>query len=524
MLRRSFNCWRWLETRLAAIRGRGRRKLRRNHSPFTYLPAQVEKLESRVLLTVTYNGGDIITNVNAQAVFLGSQWANNSTLVSQQTQINSFLSTIVDSSYMTMMTNAGYGVGLGTSTKGAVDNITFGNVNGTPTVSDAQIQADIQAMIKAGTVAAPNPNQLYVVYVQPGVNITLGSDSSSTDFLGYHGAFSGTNASGQQVDIHYAVISYPGSPNFTAASQGFSSNLNEMTVVTSHELAESVTDPNVDYKTLGWYDSTYNGEIGDLAEGNYANLGSFEVQDLVNQNDQLIAPPTPITPTTLSAPTVTASSVNATTAKVSWNAVANATEYNVYYVNGLVTVFLGTEGSSTTSVNVNNLPSGSNASFEVMAYNATSDATSSIVSVKLSGSGGSGGGGGGGGQTGLTAPKVQALVLDSSDAILVWNKVSGAQGYNVLWFNGSQWVSIGTLNGANNDAVWISGLSPGTTNKFIIQAFNSTSTANSSVVTVTTPFDAARLDQVATWAALAGNAASPSQWFVSPGHHHDWSN
>jgi hypothetical protein len=505
-----------LEAQVANIRGRGRRRLRRSHSPFTHLPAQVEKLELRVLLTVTYNGGDIITNVNAQAVFLGSQWAqtSNTTLQTQESQINTFLSTIVNSNYMTMLTNAGYGVGLGTSTKGAVDNITFGSVNGTPTISDAQIQADIQAMIKAGTVTAPSANQLYIVYVQPGVNITLDAfDSSSTDFLGYHGAFAGTNQGGQAADIHYAVISYPGAPNFTAASQGFSSNLNEMTVVSSHEMTEAITDPNVNYKTLGWYDANLNGEIGDIAAGNYTTLAGFQVQQEVNQNDQLIVPTGSLTPTTLAAPTITVSSVNSTTAKVSWNAVTNATEYNVYYVNGLVTEFLGTV--STTSVNVNNLPSGSNVSFKVMAYNSTSDATSSIVSVKLSGSGG------GGGQTGLAAPQVQQLILDSSDVILYWNPVSGAQGYNVLWFNGSQWVSIGTLNGANNDAVWISGLSPGTTNRFIIQAFNSTSTANSSVVTVTTPFDAARLDQVATWAALAGNPASPSQWLVGAGHKHD---
>jgi hypothetical protein len=513
MLRRSFHCWRWLEAQFAVIRGRGRRKLRRNHSPFTYLPAQIENLESRVLLTVTYNGGDIITNVNAQAVFIGSQWASNSALVSQQTQVNSFLSTIVDSSYMNMLTNAGYGVGLGTSTKGAVDNVTLGG-----TISDAQIQADIQAMIKAGTVAAPSPNQLYVVYVQPGVNITLGSDSSSTDFLGYHGAFSGTNASGQQVDIHYAVISYPGSPNFTAASQGFSSNLNEMTAVTSHELAESVTDPNVNYKTLGWYDATFNGEIGDLAEGNYATLGGFEVQDLVNQNDQLISPPTPITPTTIAAPTVTASSVNATTANLSWNSVSGATDYNIYYINGQITIFLGTVASSTTSINVNNLPSGSNSTFMVMAYDGTSSASSKTASVTLSGSGGSGGGGGGGGgQTGLAAPQVQVSSVTSSTAVLSWNRVSGAQGYRVYWLDGTQRVLIGTTR---STAVQITGMSQSTTYQFVVEAYNSTSVGDSSVVTVTTALQAARLDQVATWAALAGNPASPSQW-LGGGHKHD---
>ena len=97
-----------------------------------------------------------------------------------------------------------------------------------------------------------------------------------------------------------------------------------MTVVTSHELTEAITDPNVNYKTLGWYDSLNNGEIGDLAEGHYTFLSGFEVQDEVNQNDQLIVPSTTVTPTSLAAPTVTASAVNSTTATVSWNAVSGA--------------------------------------------------------------------------------------------------------------------------------------------------------------------------------------------------------
>jgi len=511
MAHRLFSFWQMVESRLAALRGRGWRRTRRNRLYFSPVPAQVEQLESRVLLTVTYNGGDIITNVNAQAVYLGSQWANSS-MQSQETQLDSFLSTIVNSSYMNMLTNAGYGVGLGTASKGAVDNLSLGS-----TITDAQIQADIQAMIKAGTVQAPTPNQLYVVYVQPGVVIQLGSDASNTTFLGYHGAFAGTNLSGQAVDIHYAVISYPGNgtagQNFSAVSQGFSSNLNEMTVVSSHELTEAITDPNVNYKTLGWYDSLYNGEIGDLAEGNYTFLSGFEVQDEVNQNDQLIVPSTTVTPTSLAAPTVTASTVNSTTATVSWNAVSGAADYNIYWINGSQTIFLGAVASSTTSVNVNNLPSGSTASFMVMAYNGTSSASSSVASTNL------GGTSSGGGTTSLAAPQVKATILSSSSALLSWSTVSGAQGYRVYWLNGSQRVLLGTLS-ASSTSVDITRMSRGSTYQFVIEAYNSTSVADSAVVTVKTPSHASALDQVAVWAALVGNPASPSQWLIgaSPNH------
>ena len=190
---------------VSLLRGRGRRRTRRNRSHYALVAAQVEQLESRVLLTVTYNGGDIITNVNAQAVYLGSQWAN-SAMQSQEAQLDSFLATIVNSSYMNMLTNAGYGVGLGTASKGAVDNLSLGStIHRRP--DSSRHPGDDQSGYGP---ERPSPNQLYVVYVQPGVNIQLGSASSSTSFLGYHSAFAGTNASGQAVDIHYAVISYPG--------------------------------------------------------------------------------------------------------------------------------------------------------------------------------------------------------------------------------------------------------------------------------------------------------------------------
>ncbi len=495
-------CWRWLQTRLAP--GRKRRPRRRQDTPFTAVAAQVDELESRVLLTVTYNGGDIIPNVNAQAVYLGSQWASNSSLQTQETQIDQFLSTIVDSSYMNMLTNAGYGVGLGTASKGAVDNLTLNTTTG---ITDAQIQSDLQALITSGAVQAPTSGQLYIVYVQPGVVIHLGSDASNTTFLGYHGAFAGTNASGQAADIHYAVISYPGAPNFTAASQGFSSNLNEMTVVTSHELTEAITDPNVNYKTLGWYDSRYNGEIGDLAAGNYTFLAGYEVQDEVNQQDQLIVPSTTVTPTSLVAPTVTASSLNSTTATVSWNAVSGAADYNVYWINGSQTIFVGTVGSSTTSVNVSGLPSGSTASFMVMAYNTTSSASSNVASATLSGSSS------GGGQSSLAAPQVKATVLSTSSAVLSWNAVSGAQGYRIYWLTGSQRVLLGTY-GSTTTSVQITGMSRGSTYKFIVEAYNSTSVADSTIVTVKTPSHASTFDQVAVWAALAGNPANPSHWII----------
>ena len=458
------------------------------------LAAQVEQLESRQLLTVTYNGGALLTAVSAQAVYLGSDWQNTSTLQTQEGQLEQFVSTIVQSPYMDMLTNAGYNVGRGTSTPGAIDNLTLSKTNG---ITDSQIRSDIQAMITAGQAQAPTANNLYIVYVEPGVVINTSFGSSSTAFLGYHGAFAGQTAGGVAADIHYAVIAYPGAPNFSSASQGFASDLDDLTAVSSHELAEAVTDPNVNYKTIGWYDFQLNGEIGDLAVGHYATVGGFLVQDVVNQQDQIISPgttqPPPPPPSGLTAPVVTAKAVNSTTANLSWGAVSGAQGYKIYEVIAGLNFLLGSVGSSTTSVNVVNLSPGNTYTFVVEAFNSTSVADSNPVSVTTPNPPP---------PQHLASPQLTAMATSSTTAQLNWTAVSGARGYRIFWQFEGQVFYLGTV-GAKATSAKIVNLPPGSTSQFLVEAFNGSGVGDSAWVTVTTP--AARpVDPVTVWSGLGG--------------------
>ncbi len=453
------HCWRWLRARFAPAASQGRKLRRQRANPVSVVAAQVEQLESRQLLTVTYHGGALLTAVSAQAVYLGSDWQNTSTLQTQKGQLDQFVSTIVQSPYMDMLTNAGYNVGRGTSTAGAIDNLALNKTSG---ITDSQIRADLQAMITAGQVQAPGANNLYVIYVEPGVVINTSFGASNTAFLGYHGAFAGHTASGAAADIHYAIIAYPGAPNFSASSQGFASNLDDLTAVSSHEIAEAVTDPNVNYKALGWYDDQLNGEIGDLAVGHYATLSGFLVQDMVNQQDQIITPgttqPPPPPPSNLTAPVVTAHAVNSTTANLSWGAVSGAQGYNVFEVIGGQKVLLGAVSSSATSVNVVNLSPGSTYTFVVEAFSGTTTADSSPVSVTT--------------PTPpppqqLGSPQLTAIATSSTTAQLNWTAVSGAAGYRIFWRSGGQIFFLGTV-GSKTTSVKIVNLTPGSTSQFLI--------------------------------------------------------
>lgn len=445
---------------------------------------------------MTYQGGALLTSVEAQGVYLGSAWSTNSALQSQSQQTDQFLSALANGPYMDMLNNAGYGVGRGSASAGAVDNVSISS-----TLSDAQIQSDLKTMISAGQVQAPDANRLYMVYVEPGVEVTMGSANSKTSFLGYHGAFNDNGT-----DIHYAVMVYPGTPNPSSGSQGFASDFDQLTSVSSHELAEAVTDPNVNYKTLGWYDYQLNGEIGDLAEGHEstitgANGTQYVVQDVVNQNDQVISPTSGSTgggstgggstgggstgggtgqpsPGSLTAPTVTASALSTTAAELSWNAVSGAQSYAIYQVNNGHNVLLGSVNSSTTSVEVTGLTPGATESFVVAAVNATSVADSSVVSVTMPTPPA---------QVTVTAPQVSAHAASSTSVVLSWNAESQATGYNIYWSNGYQVQFLGTVSGSSS-SVTITGLRPGSGSYFLVEAFNNTSRADSQWVYVVTPY------------------------------------
>ncbi len=269
---------------------------------------RVEALEDRLVPTVQYFGGNLLKNVQAQALFLGSDWSGNQTYSAQTGTVNAFLTDITGGAYMDALTRAGYGVGRGTATAGYVDPTAY---TAGSLISDASIQAKISADITGGHLQAPTANTLYIVYVDPSVAVNLGAGQGTTQqgILGYHGAFSGPGGA----VIRYAVVTYPGGPAHNS-SLGTSA-VDQLTDVTSHELAEAVTDPDVNFARLGWYDPR-RGEIGDITENNPAanvRLDGYLVQEVADQNDQLLAilatppnpPPQPPPPGTLIGTTTT---------------------------------------------------------------------------------------------------------------------------------------------------------------------------------------------------------------------------
>jgi hypothetical protein len=262
----------------------------------------VEALEDREVPTVSFFGGNVLPQVQAQALYLGNEFSSAPANAETAT-LDAFLKDLTGGPYMQALAGAGYHVGPGSAVAGAVDSTSLAAGS---TISDAFIRARLQADVSRGLLQAPNANTLYVVYVEPDVAVNLGPGQGTTQqgILGYHTAFVGANGA----PIRYAVVVSPGGAAHNSVLPEATTAVDQMTAVTSHEVAEAVTDPdvnsNVNNGRLGWFDPQ-RGEIGDVEENNpsaFVRLDGHLVQEVADQNDQLLsiftAPPTNLIGTT----------------------------------------------------------------------------------------------------------------------------------------------------------------------------------------------------------------------------------
>jgi hypothetical protein len=265
---------------------------------------RVEALEDRQVPTVSFFGGNVLPHVQAQALYLGRAFSAAPANAETAT-LDAFLKDLTGGPFMQALARAGFNVGPGSAVAGAIDNtsLTAGS-----TISDAFIRSRLQTDVSSGLVQAPGANTLYVVYVQPDVAVNLGSGQGTTQqgILGYHTAFVGANGA----PIRYAVVVTPGGAAGNSVLPEATTAIDQLTAVTSHELAEAVTDPdvnsNVNNGRLGWFDPQ-RGEIGDIEENNpnaFVQLNGHLVQEVGDQNDQLLSIITP-PPTSLIGTTTT---------------------------------------------------------------------------------------------------------------------------------------------------------------------------------------------------------------------------
>jgi hypothetical protein len=192
------------------------------------------------------NGGAVIEIARVQLIFWGNAWASNPAPNPTSEEVTDSLVTVMRGPYMTGLAQyrqIGRGYLLGSTV--------YSNSNPPNPFQDSDVSNFISARIADGTIPPLDPDKqnLYLVVMPQGVNNT------NSGFIGEHTYF--TDGSGNR--IHFGWITNGG-------------DLNGLMSVLTHELVESVTDPE---------GSAILGTSGTCSQGGWCEIGDVCYVDSV---------------------------------------------------------------------------------------------------------------------------------------------------------------------------------------------------------------------------------------------------
>lgn len=210
---------------------------------------------------LTYHGGRLLPAPRYINVFWGPYWDGRADVPA----LNQFLTTMAASpeynSALQEYAVPGYAIRPGSSDGGFVIDSDPGS-----SVDDPQVRVFLDNQINSGALPSRADDRVYIVLLPPGVSFQFAPGLGTPG--GYHTVNQLSSTGGL---VHYIVI-----PGATSGS----------TDVISHEMAETVTDPDSLDLSRGWYDDSkgvegpFIGEIGDLCESQGAYVDGYWVATL----------------------------------------------------------------------------------------------------------------------------------------------------------------------------------------------------------------------------------------------------
>ena len=335
-----------------------------------------------------YFGGPVISNVEVVQVLYGAGSYDPQVQGTATPSMANFYADITNSAFMDFL-GGQYSTNVPGGTGQTVGRGTFGGtfqivpspandpVNNGFFITDDQVQAELLDQITNGHLPAPlldpqgNPNTLYMIFFPFGVTINSGEGISCSSFCAYH---STTNATFNLKPVLYGVH-----PDFQAGSGcdlgcGVSTTFGNNTSVTSHELAEAITDADIGLAfsffgtcssnpatpgcPVAWLDLSGE-EIGDLCEaqqGLYTVNGTAYVIQAEFSNAVLncvLPPPTKSPDFSLAAGNVTVAaggSGSSTVTVVPTGGFTGSVTLSVSGLPGGVTATFATNPTTSTSV------------------------------------------------------------------------------------------------------------------------------------------------------------------------------
>ncbi len=320
---------------------------------------------------LTYYGGRVVSNAQVVQVLWGTGSYITQVTSTATPSIATFYQQVLNSAYVDWLVEYDTAVPGGTNQtigRGSfVQQVTITPSFTGPTIDDTQIQSEIAAQLAAGHLPAPtkdaagNTNTIYMIYFPHGKTITQGGTYScqAGGFCGYHNTIA---AAGTQPELYYGVIPdmQLGSGCETGCGNA-ATTFGNVTSVSSHEVVETITDPEVGIGTvigapLAWYDAS-NGEIGDICNAQQGSILGADGQAYVVQqefsnfaNDCVASPPVNDFSISLAQPTVWVSQGS-----------SGSDSVNTMTVSG---------GSSAVALGISGLPPGVTGSFNPNPVNS----------------------------------------------------------------------------------------------------------------------------------------------------------
>jgi hypothetical protein len=223
------------------------------HSPHDTGPSDAPVLHETVVYPASYGSGNLfdfggpeISNAGFMAIYWNTA-ASDSAQTSLgygtiKEQIDAFISVYSDGTNWDNSSSDDYTIiqqyGSHTFIAPTLTNYGFylDHQSTSSMIKDSTIRSYLASLFNSHPGMASS-SIVYGVYFPPGMRVSLQGGASCTSFCGYHGHFGY-----QGLDIKYAAFPYL---NCSGCSLAGKSVADMLTIVTSHEIREAVTDPDL---------------------------------------------------------------------------------------------------------------------------------------------------------------------------------------------------------------------------------------------------------------------------------------
>ena len=202
---------------------------------------------------LTFHGGEVLRSPDVVPVYVGTYWE---TVPGKRERARN------DAAMAALVTDPGqtglwreYGGGPGTTSPSrvlaAIDRRDF---------SKEDVEALVQAQVRAGVLDASDPERIFTLVLPPGATLHHGAAHSTSGLGGFHGNVTAPDGH----PVYYAVAVHSERTGGRTNGIDFTGTpIDNVTIVESHEITETVTDPDVGRAIesgnpafLGWYDDT----------------------------------------------------------------------------------------------------------------------------------------------------------------------------------------------------------------------------------------------------------------------------